>query len=335
MRQLLVGLLAIAIASSGAMAQSQYPANTVRIIVPSSPGATTDVLARLIGQALTQSWGQPVIVENRPGADETIGVQAASKAAADGHTLLVSSNAAITAAPHLHSRLGYDPQKDLTPILILGQVTPVMNVAASLPVKSVQELIALAKAKPGALNYGSFGNGTYAHVAMEEFKRRTGTEMMHIPYRGATPAITALLRSEVSLLITNLGSIAPHVNAGKVLTIASVGAQRPSARPDLPTVAESGLPGFSTGAWWGLFGPANLPPAIVDKIRTEVTRVLTTPKHASCSRQIRSKWCKSRRSNSCSSSVMTSTIGVGRSRPPASSLIERGRLSSGIGGGPC
>lgn len=277
MRQLLVGLLAIAIASSGAMAQSQYPANTVRIIVPSSPGATTDVLARLIGQALTQSWGQPVIVENRPGADETIGVQAASKAAADGHTLLVSSNAAITAAPHLHSRLGYDPQKDLTPILILGQVTPVMNVAASLPVKSVQELIALAKAKPGALNYGSFGNGTYAHVAMEEFKRRTGTEMMHIPYRGATPAITALLRSEVSLLITNLGSIAPHVNAGKVLTIASVGAQRPSARPDLPTVAESGLPGFSTGAWWGLFGPANLPPAIVDKIRTEVTRVLTTP----------------------------------------------------------
>ena len=277
MRQLLVGLLAIAIASSGAMAQSQYPANTVRIIVPSSPGATTDVLARLIGQALTQSWGQPVIIENRPGADETIGVQAASKAAADGHTLLVSSNAAITAAPHLHSRLGYDPQKDLTPILILGQVTPVMNVAASLPVKSVQELIALAKAKPGALNYGSFGNGTYAHVAMEEFKRRTGTEMMHIPYRGATPAITALLRSEVSLLITNLGSIAPHVNAGKVLTIASVGAQRPSARPDLPTVAESGLPGFSTGAWWGLFGPANLPPAIVDKIRTEVTRVLTTP----------------------------------------------------------
>ena len=278
MRRLLVGLVLVgAIASNGAMGQSQYPAGTVRIIVPSSPGATTDVLARMIGQGMTQSWGQPVIVENRPGADETIGVQAAAKAAPDGHTLLVTSNAAITAAPHLHSRLGYDPQKDLTPILVLGQVTPVMNVPASLPVKSVQEFIELAKAKPGALNYGSFGNGTYAHVAMEEFKRRTGTQMVHIPYRGATPAITALLRGEISLLITNLGSIAPHVNAGKVRTIASVGAQRPSMRPDLPTVAESGLPGFSTGAWWGLYGPANLPRPIFDKIRAEALRILNTP----------------------------------------------------------
>ena len=279
MRKLLVGFVAHRDrhSSANAMAQSQYPTNTVRIIVPSSPGATTDVLARLIAQGMTQSWGQPAIVENRPGADETIGVLAASKAAADGHTLLVSSNAAITAAPHLHSRLGYDPQKDLTPILMLGQVTPVLNVTASLPVKSVQELIALAKAKPGALNYGSFGNGTYAHVAIEEFKRRTGTDMMHIPYRGATPAITALLRGEVSLLITNLGSIAPHVNAGKVFTIASVGAQRPSMRPDLPTVAESGVPGFSTGAWWGLFGPANLPQPIVEKIRAEATRILGSP----------------------------------------------------------
>jgi tripartite-type tricarboxylate transporter receptor subunit TctC len=278
MRRLLVGLVLVGvIASNGAMGQSQYPAGTVRIIVPSSPGATTDVLARMIGQGMTQSWGQPVIVENRPGADETIGVQAAAKAAPDGHTLLVTSNAAITAAPHLHSRLGYDPQKDLTPILVLGQVTPVMNVPASLPVKSVQEFIELEKAKPGALNYGSFGNGTYAHVAMEEFKRRTGTQMVHIPYRGATPAITALLRGEISLLITNLGSIAPHVNAGKVRTIASVGAQRPSMRPDLPTVAESGLPGFSTGAWWGLYGPANLPRPIFDKIRAEALRILNTP----------------------------------------------------------
>jgi len=278
MRRLLVGLVLVGvIASNGAMGQSQYPAGTVRIIVPSSPGATTDVLARLIAQGMTQSWSQPVIVENRPGADETIGVQAAAKAAPDGHTLLVTSNAAITAAPHLHSRLGYDPQKDLTPILVLGQVTPVMNVPASLPVKSVQEFIELEKAKPGALNYGSFGNGTYAHVAMEEFKRRTGTQMVHIPYRGATPAITALLRGEISLLITNLGSIAPHVNAGKVRTIASVGAQRPSMRPDLPTVAESGLPGFSTGAWWGLYGPANLPRPIFDKIRAEALRILNTP----------------------------------------------------------
>jgi tripartite-type tricarboxylate transporter receptor subunit TctC len=274
MRKLLVGFVALAIMSTDAMAQSQYPANTVRIIVPSSPGATTDVLARLIAQGMTQSWGQPVIVENRPGADEMIGVSAAAKSPADGYTLLVTSNAAITAAPHLHSRMSYDPQKDLTPIMMLGQVTPVMSVPISLPVKTVQDFIALAKAKPGALNYGSFGNGTYAHVAMEEFKQRTGTQLVHIPYRGATPAITALLRGEVSLLISNLGSIAPHVNAGKVLTIASVAEQRPSMRPDLPTVAESGLPGFSTGAWWGLFGPSNLPQPIVEKVRAEAARIL-------------------------------------------------------------
>jgi len=278
MRRILVGLvLAIAINSSGAFGQNLYPAGTVRIIVPSSPGATTDSLARMIGQGLTQSWGQPVIVENRPGADEMIGVLAAAKAAADGYTLLVTSNAAITAAPHLHSRMSYDPQKDLTPILMLGQVTPVMNVPASLPVKSVQEFIALARNKPGSLNYGSFGNGTYAHVAIEDFKLRTGTQMVHIPYRGASPAITALLRGDIALLITNMGSIAAHVSAGKVRTIAAVGAQRSAMRPDLPTVAESGLPGFSTGAWWGLFGPANLPPPIVDKIRAEVTRILGTP----------------------------------------------------------
>jgi tripartite-type tricarboxylate transporter receptor subunit TctC len=279
MRRILVGLVLVIViaAGGGALGQNQYPAGTVRIIVPSSPGATTDVLARMIGQGLTQSWGQPVIVENRPGADEMIGVQAAAKAAADGYTLLVTSNAAITAAPHLHSRMSYDSQKDLTPILMLGQVTPVMNVPASLPVKSVQEFIALAKAKPGALNYGSFGNGTYAHVDMEDFKLRTGTQIVHIPYRGAAQAMTALLRSEIALLITNMGSVAAHVKAGTVRTIAAVGAQRSAMRPDLPTVAESGLPGFSTGAWWGLFGPANLPQPIVDKIRAEVTRILGTP----------------------------------------------------------
>jgi len=278
MRRFLVGLvLVIAVACGDARAQGQYPAGNVRIIVPSSPGATTDVLARLIGQGLTQAWGQPVIVENRPGADEMIGVLATAKAPADGYTLLVTSNAAITAAPHLHSRMSYDSQKDLTPILMLGQVTPVLNVSASLPVNSVQELIALAKAKPDTLNFGSFGNGTYAHVAMEDFKLRTGTQMMHIPYRGSAPAMTALLRGDISLLISNMGSAAPHVKSGAVRTIAAVGAQRSAIRPDLPTVAESGLPGFSTGAWWGMFGPANLPPAIADKLRTEVARILRTP----------------------------------------------------------
>src|ERR1700726_2300753 len=161
-----------------ARAEDQYPTRTVRIIVPSTPGGITDLLARVIGQGLSQSWGQPVIIENRPGADELIGTEAVVKAPADGYMLLVASNAAITAAPSLHSRMPHDPQKDLTPILMLGQITPVMIAPSSLPVTSVQELIALAKVKPGELNYGSFGNGTYPPVAMEEVKLRPGTPIL-------------------------------------------------------------------------------------------------------------------------------------------------------------
>jgi tripartite-type tricarboxylate transporter receptor subunit TctC len=260
-----------------ARAEDPYPSRTVRIIVPSSPGGITDLLARVIGKAVSETWGQPVIIENRPGADEMIGAEAVVKAPADGYMLLVASNAVITAAPFLHSHMPFDTQKDVTPILMLGQITPVMVVAASLPVNTVQELIALAKAKPGELNYGSFGNGTYAHVAMEDFKQRTGTQILHVPYKGATPAIAALIRGEVQVVIVNLSSIAAYVKAGNVRIIAAAGAQRTALRPDLPTVAESGVPGFSTGAWWGLFGPAHMPRPVLDKIRTDVERALATP----------------------------------------------------------
>ena len=171
----------------------------------------------------------------------------------------------------------YNSQKDLTPILMLGQITPVMIVPSSLPVTSVQEFIALAKAKPGELNYGSFGNGTYPHVAMEDFKLRTGTQILHVPYKGATPAITALLRSEVAVLIVNMSSVDAHVKAGTLRIIAAAGAERIPTRPDLPTIAESGVPGFSTGGWWGLFGPANLPQPVVDKIRADAASALVSP----------------------------------------------------------
>lgn len=267
----------VIVVGGAAQAQDQYPSRAIKIIVPTSPGAVTDIMARSMGQALSQAWGQPVIVDNRPGGDELLGGEAAAKSSPDGYTLLLTSNGGITASPHLHRQMRYDPQKDLTPIYLLGQVTPVMLVPAASPVRTVQDLIALAKSKPGELNYGSFGNGSYSHVAMEDFKRRTGIEMMHLPYRGAAPAYTALLRNETAVMLANLSSATGHANAGTVRIIAAAGPQRSAARPDLATIAETAVPGFSTSAWWGLFGPANLPPAVLDKIRAEVIRIAGTP----------------------------------------------------------
>ena len=274
---LLSAVLCLALSGQAARAQTQYPDRAVKIIVPTSPGATTDVLARTIGQALSESWRQPVIVDNRPGADEMIGNEIVAKASPDGYTLGVTSNAGITASPQLHKEVRYDPQKDFTPIFMLGEITPVMVVPTKSPVQTVQDLIALAKAKPGELNYGSFGNGTYAHVAMEDFKQRTGIRMTHIPYRGATPAYLALMRNEVAVMISNLGSATAQAAAGNLRIIAAASLQRSKFRPDLPTIAESGVPGFSTGAWWGIFGPAHLPDAVVTKIRADVARSMASP----------------------------------------------------------
>ena len=269
--------VSLALLNATASAQDRYPSHTVRIVVPTSPGAVTDVLARAIAQALSEAWGQPVIIDNRPGADEMLGDEIVAKAEPDGYTLGIVSNGGITAAPQLHREVRYDPQKDFTPIFMLGQVTPVMIVPGKSPVHTVQELIALAKSKPGELNYGSFGVGSYAHVAMEDFKRRTGVQLAHIPYRGATPAYNALIRDEVAVMIANLSGAIAQADAGNVRIIAAAGPHRSKARPDLPTVAESGVPGFSTGAWWGLLGPAKLPDAVVAKIRTDLTRVLDSP----------------------------------------------------------
>jgi tripartite-type tricarboxylate transporter receptor subunit TctC len=279
MRIGLAGLLVL-FACGASPAMAQYPDHAVRIIVPSPPGGVTDVLGRVVAQAVSQTWNQNVIVDNRPGADEMIGTAAVAKATADGYMLLVTSNGSVTAAPHMHKQMQYDPQKELTPIVMLGQITPMVNVPASSPIHSVQELIALAKANPGKYNYGSFGNGTYAHVAMEDFKARTGAPILHVPYKGSAPAVTALLQDEISVLIVNMGNTNEHVKAGTIRLIASAGPKRAALRPDLPTVAESGVPGFSTGTWWGLFGPANLPAPIVEKIRTDVLRALETPEAA-------------------------------------------------------
>lgn len=274
-----LGSIAVSLAFVGGavLAGGQYPNHTVRIIVPTTPGLVTDVLARAIGQALSQTWGEPVIVEDRPGGDEMIGDELIAKAPPDGYTLGVVSNGGLTAVPLLHRDVPYDPARDFTPISMLGQISPVLVVPAKSPVHSVKELIALAKSKPGQLDFGSFGTGSYSHVAMEDLLKRTGTKMTHVPYPGAAPAYEALIRGDVAVMIANLSGAVAEEKAGLVRIIAAAGPHRSSARPQLPTIAESGVPGFSTGAWWGMIGPANLPATIVDKITTDLLHSLDTP----------------------------------------------------------
>jgi tripartite-type tricarboxylate transporter receptor subunit TctC len=269
-------LLVLVAASAPAQAQT-YPSGGVKLIVPVPAGGVTDTMARILAQRLTEAWGQPVVVDNRPGGNYAVGAQVVARAPADGLTLLVAPDSTVTANPHLFSKLPYDPIKDLTPISVLCRITPVLVINPSLPVKSVPELIALAKAKPGSLNYGSYGIGTYAHLSMEDFKQRTGTDIVHIPYRGAAPAVTALLAGDVGMLLLNLSSIEEHEKTGKVRILAAASAKRAVLRPDLPTVAEAGVPGFSTTAWFALWGPPNMTPELVNKIHADVSKVLDLP----------------------------------------------------------
>lgn len=270
----LVGLLA---AVSGAVCAQTYPSGPVKLIVPVPAGGVTDTMARIVAQRLTEAWGHPVVVDNRPGGNYAVGAQAVARSPADGLTLLVAPDSTVTANPHLFSKLPYDPVKDLTPIIVLCRITPVLVVNPSLDAKSVPELIALAKAKPGSLNYGSYGIGTYAHLSMEDFKQKTGTDIVHIPYRGAAPAATALLAGDVSMLLLNLSSIEEHEKAGKVRILAVASDKRAVLRPDLPTVAEAGVPGFSTTAWFALWGPPNMAPELVARIHADVAKVLESP----------------------------------------------------------
>jgi len=248
----------------------------VRFIVPVPAGGVTDAMARVVGQHLSEIWGQPVVVENRPGGNYAVAAQAVARSPADGYTLLVAPDSTFTANPFLFNNLSYKTS-EFTPIVVLSRATPMLVVNTSLGVNSVPELIALAKSKPGSLNYGSYGIGTYAHLSMEDFKQRTGTEIVHIPYRGAAPAATGLLGSEVSMLLLNLSSIESHESGGKVKILASAGETRAAKRPDLPTVSEAGLPGFSTSIWFALLGPANMPSELVNKIHADVIKALDAP----------------------------------------------------------
>jgi tripartite-type tricarboxylate transporter receptor subunit TctC len=254
---------------------AKYPERPIRVIVPFAPGGGLDISTRLIGQKLTEKWGQNIVVDSRPGAATIVGTQIASNAPPDGYTLLmITTTFAIN--PGLRAKLPYDPLKDFTPITQLNSQPNVIVVAPSFAAKSVKELIAMATAKPGELTFASPGAGSAPHLAAEMFQRAAGVKMIHVPYKGIPPAVTDILGGRVAMLFTTTISAAPHIKAGKLRAVALTSAKRQASMPDVPTIAET-IPGYRAEAFQGMVAPAGVPQAIVNKLAAEVARIVKLP----------------------------------------------------------
>jgi tripartite-type tricarboxylate transporter receptor subunit TctC len=259
-------------------AQAQtYPAKPIHIIVPFAPGGITDVVARALGQRLSEAWKQQVVVENRPTGAGIVGVDSVAKAAPDGHTLLVAADANFVTAPHTYSKLPYDAFKDFAPISGLGISPQALIVHPSVPVKTLAELIELGKKKPGELNYGTFGIGTSGHLNIVLLESLTGAKFTPVHYRGATPALTDTIAGHIQMMIVSIGLVAQPWQAGQLKVLGFGSTSRISQYPDVPTLAESGLTGYEAGSWYGLFAPAGTPSAIVEKINVETQRIFSDP----------------------------------------------------------
>jgi tripartite-type tricarboxylate transporter receptor subunit TctC len=271
---LMVGM--IAGLEPAARAQT-YPAKPIHIIVPFAPGGITDVVARALGQRLSEAWKQQLVIENRPTGAGIVGVDAVAKAVPDGHTLLVAADANFVTAPHTYSKLPYDAFKDFAPISGLGISPQALIVHPSVPVRTFAELIELGKRKPGELNYGTFGIGTSGHLNIVLMESMTGAKFTPVHYRGATPALTDTIAGHIQMMIVSIGLVAQPWQAGQLKVLGFGSTSRIAQYPDVPTLAESGLPGYEAGSWYGLFAPAGTPPAIVEKINAETQRIFADP----------------------------------------------------------
>lgn len=274
--RLVAALLAVAcsLLAPPSFAQGAWPQKPIRLIVPSPPGDGSDLMARAIGDKLTQALGQPIVVDNRQGAGGRVGTEAAAKAAPDGYTLIMGNAGSHGINAALYKDLPYDVERDFAAITQVMRAPNVLVINPSLPAKSVAEFIALLKANPGKYSYGSGGNGSSAHFTAELFKSMAGVDIAHIPYKGATPALTDVIGGQVVMFMGNLPPAMGHIKADRVRALAVTTAQRSSLVPDLPTIAEAGLPGFETVAWFGLFAPAGTPREIVARIRDEVAKIV-------------------------------------------------------------
>ena len=272
----IVWALALAGCASFAGAQD-YPAKPIRFIAPNLPGGPTDILARLIGQKLAESMGQPVVVENRAGAGGNIGTEAAAKSPPDGYTLVTGNNATFGANVSLYKQLGFDPLKDFAPIVLVATQPNILVVHPSLPVTSVKQFITLAKSRPGELNYAGSGMGAAAHLAAELFKSMAGVNIVHIPYKSAGPALVDLIAGQCQLMFATSLSVQPHIKTEKLRALAVTTGKRSRLMPELPTISEAGLPGFEAMTWHGVLTTGGTPPAIVNKLNTEINRILQLP----------------------------------------------------------
>jgi tripartite-type tricarboxylate transporter receptor subunit TctC len=266
---------AAAMMSRGTAAEN-YPSHPVKIVVPYPAGGSNDIIARILAQKLIEKTGQQFLVENRAGAGGNIGAEAVAKTAADGYTLLVTAPPPLTTNLALYKSLPFDPATAFAPVALLATVPIVLMVHPALPVKDVHELVALAKAKPGTLNFGSSGIGSTNHLAGELLKHMTGIDIVHVPYKGAAPAMNDLIAGHIPMMFDNMPAVLPQVRGGSVRAIAVAGATRAAALPDVPTVAEQGVPGFEAFAWFGLVAPAGTPSAVLEQLQGGVASILAS-----------------------------------------------------------
>jgi tripartite-type tricarboxylate transporter receptor subunit TctC len=276
-KQLRCGLIAALALGMASAAAQDYPTKPIRFVVPYAPGGNTDVLARLIGQKLTEAWDQQVIIDNRAGAAGTLGAELVARAPADGYTIIMGTFGNVIVANSLYKNLKYEPLKDFAPVVLVSLPPGILVAHPAVPAKNVKELIAYAKSAPGKLNYGSPGTGAWNHLFFELFNKAAGIVVTHVPYKGIAPAVVDLLGGHVQLAMSAFPPALPHFKSGRLCALAVTSAQRSRLLPEIPSVAESGLPGYEAAGWFGVLSPAGTPKHVIGRLNSEINRILVLP----------------------------------------------------------